>query len=108
SDLKYTQVPQVQRQQTQKAQDKLNSKSLQPILIPDPDKITKQSLTPNKKLLPNTKLLLLTHPHITIPDMSRSTKQQLLPFQNLPNLNITTKPTPFLSQQSTTKPHKLT
>ncbi|MDN5695552.1 MAG: PASTA domain-containing protein, partial [Staphylococcus equorum] len=60
SDVKYSKVPDVEGQETQKAQDKVNSKSLEPIVIGDGEKITKQSVTADKEVLPNSRVLLLT------------------------------------------------
>lgn len=107
SDVKYSEVPEVEGQETQKAQDKMNSKSLEPIVIGDGEKITKQSVTANKKVLPNSKVLLLTDGDITMPDMSGWTKEEVVAFENLANVKITTKGSGFVSQQSTTKGQKV-
>lgn len=107
SDVKYSEVPEVEGQETQKAQDKVNSKSLEPIVIGDGEKITKQSVTANKKVLPNSKVLLLTDGDITMPDMSGWTKEEVVAFENLANVKITTKGSGFVSQQSTTKGQKV-
>ena len=58
--MKYSKVPDVQGQETQKAQDKVNGKSLEPIVIGSGDKVVKQSVSPDKEVLPNSKVLLLT------------------------------------------------
>src|SRR5699024_10665623 len=51
SDVKYSKVPDVQGQETQKAQDKVNGKSLEPIVIGSGDKVVKQSVSPDKEVL---------------------------------------------------------
>jgi len=107
SDVKYSKVPDVQGQETQKAQDKMNSKSLEPIVIGSGDKVVKQSVTSDKEVLPNSKVLLLTDGDITMPDMTGWTKEEVLAFETLTNTKITTKGSGFVSEQSEAKGQKV-
>lgn len=51
--------------------------------------------------------MLLTDGDITMPDMSGWTKEEVVAFENLANVKITTKGSGFVSQQSTTKGQKV-
>src|SRR5699024_10667663 len=107
SDVKYSKVPDVQGQETQKAQDKMNSKSLEPIVIGSGDKVVKQSVRSDKEVLPNSKVLLLTDGDITMPDMTGWTKEEVLAIETLTNTKITTKGSGFVSEQSEAKGQKV-
>ena len=107
SDVKYSKVPDVQGQETQKAQDKVNSKSLDPIVIGSGDKVVKQSVSPDKEVLPNSKVLLLTDGDITIPDMTGWTKEEVIAFETLTQTKVTTKGSGFVSNQSVNKGQKI-
>lgn len=107
SDVKYSKVPDVEGQETQKAQDKVNSKSLEPIVIGDGEKITKQSVTADKEVLPNSRVLLLTDGDITMPNMSGWTKEEVVAFEKLTNTKVTTKGSGFVSEQSITEGQKI-
>ncbi|MDG0843340.1 penicillin-binding protein [Staphylococcus equorum] len=107
SDVKYSKVPDVEGQETQKAQDKVNSKSLEPIVIGDGEKITKQSVTADKEALPNSRVLLLTDGDVTMPDMSGWTKEEVIAFEKLTNTKVTTKGSGFVSEQSITAGQKI-
>ncbi|WP_202808896.1 penicillin-binding protein [Staphylococcus equorum] len=107
SDVKYSKVPDVEGQETQKAQDKVNSKSLEPIVIGDGEKITKQSVTADKELLPNSRVLLLTDDDVTMPNMSGWTKEEVVAFEKLTNTKVTTKGSGFVSEQSITEGQKI-
>ena len=107
SDVKYSKVPDVEGQETQKAQDKVNSKSLEPIVIGDGEKITKQSVTADKEVLPNNRVLLLTDGDVTMPNMSRWTKEEVVAFEKLTNTKVTTKGSGFVSEQSITEGQKI-
>lgn len=107
SDVKYGKVPDVEGQETQKAQDKVNSKSLEPIIIGDGEKITKQSVTADKEVLPNSRVLLLTDGDVTMPNMSGWTKEEVVAFEKLTNTKVTTKGSGFVSEQSITEGQKI-
>lgn len=107
SDVKYSKVPDVEGQETQKAQDKVNSKSLEPIVIGDGEKITKQSVTAEKEALPNSRVLLLTDGDVTMPNMSGWTKEEVIAFEKLTNTKVTTKGSGFVSEQSITEGQKI-
>ena len=107
SDVKYSKVPDVQGQETQKAQDKVNSKSLDPIVIGSGDKVVKQSVSPDKEVLPNSKVLLLTDGDITMPDMTGWTKEEVIAFETLTQTKVTTKGSGFVSNQSVNKGQKI-
>ncbi|XVL43868.1 penicillin-binding transpeptidase domain-containing protein [Staphylococcus equorum] len=107
SDVKYSKVPDVEGQETQKAQDKVNSKSLEPIVIGDGEKITKQSVTADKEVLPNSRVLLLTDGDVTMPNMSGWTKEEVVAFEKLTNTKVTTKGSGFVSEQSITEGQKI-
>lgn len=107
SDVKYSKVPDVEGQETQKAKDKVNSKSLEPIVIGDGEKITKQSVTADKEVLPNSRVLLLTDGDVTMPNMSGWTKEEVVAFEKLTNTKVTTKGSGFVSEQSITEGQKI-
>ncbi|MDK9860730.1 penicillin-binding transpeptidase domain-containing protein [Staphylococcus equorum] len=107
SDVKYSKVPDVEGQETQKAQDKVNSKSLEPIVIGDGEKITKQSVTADKEVLPNSRVLLLTDGDVTMPNISGWTKEEVVAFEKLTNTKVTTKGSGFVSEQSITEGQKI-
>lgn len=107
SDVKYSKVPEVEGQETQKAQDKVKSKSLEPIVIGDGEKITKQSITADKEVLPNSRVLLLTDGGVTMPNMSGWTKEEVIAFEKLTNTKVTTKGSGFVSEQSITEGQKI-
>lgn len=107
SDVKYSKVPEVEGQETQKAQDKVKSKSLEPIVIGDGEKITKQSITADKEVLPNSRVLLLTDGDVTMPNMSGWTKEEVIAFEKLTNKKVTTKGSGFVSEQSITEGQKI-
>ena len=85
----------------------MNSKSLEPIVIGSGDKVVKQSVTSDKEVLPNSKVLLLTDGDITMPDMTGWTKEEVLAFETLTNTKITTKGSGFVSEQSEAKGQKV-
>ncbi|ANQ63954.1 penicillin-binding protein [Staphylococcus equorum] len=107
SDVKYSKVPEVEGQETQKAQDKVKSKSLEPIVIGDGEKITKQSITADKEVLPNSRVLLLTDGDVTMPNMSGWTKEEVIAFEKLTNTKVTTKGSGFVSEQSISEGQKI-
>ncbi|KRG09916.1 penicillin-binding protein [Staphylococcus sp. NAM3COL9] len=107
SDVKYSKVPDVEGQETQKAQDKVNSKSLEPIVIGDGEKITKQSVTADKEVLPNSRVLILTDGDVTMPNMSGWTKEEVIAFEKLTNTKVTTKGSGFVTEQSITEGQKI-
>ncbi|MEN3823052.1 MAG: PASTA domain-containing protein, partial [Staphylococcus xylosus] len=94
-------------QETQKAQDKINGKSLKPIVIGNGEKVTKQSVSANKEVLPNSKVLLLTDSDLTMPDMTGWSKEEVVAFELLTKTKVTTKGSGFVSNQSVTKGQKI-
>lgn len=96
----YTKAPNVVGQTSDKAQDSLKSENLQPIIIGSGDNIKSQSVKADKKLLPNSKVLLLTDGDITMPDMKGWTKDDVLAFQELTGIDVTTKGSGYVTKQS--------
>ncbi len=96
----YSKVPNVSGQSAQKAEDSIKSQNLQPVIIGNGDNIKSQSVKANTKLLPNSKIMLLTDGDITMPDMKGWTKDDVLTFQELTGINVTTKGNGFVTKQS--------
>ena len=69
----------------------MKSEDLQATVIGNGDNVKSQSIKANKKLLPNSKVLLLTDGDITMPNMKGWTKDDVLAFQELTGINVTTK-----------------
>ncbi|MEJ7220465.1 penicillin-binding protein [Staphylococcus gallinarum] len=107
SDVKYSKVPDVEGLATQKAEDKINGKSLDAIVIGNGEKVTSQSVTANKEVLPNNKVLLLTDGDITMPDMTGWSKEEVIAFERMTNTKVTMKGSGFVSSQSVTKGQKV-
>ena len=84
----------------------MNGKSLEPIVIGSGDKVVKQSVSPDKEVLPNSKVLLLTDGNITMPDMTGWTKEEVIAFETLTQ-KVTTKGSGFVSNQSVSKGQKV-
>lgn len=98
----YSKVPNVSGQSTDKAKESLQSEDLQAVVIGNGDNVKSQSIKPNKKLLPNSKVLLLTDGDITMPNMKSWTKDDVLAFQELTGINVTTKGSGYVTKQSVT------
>lgn len=96
----YSKVPNVSGQSAQKAEDSLKSQNLQPVVIGNGDNIKSQSVKANTKLLPNSKVMLLTDGDITMPNMKGWTKDDVLTFQELTGINVTTNGNGFVTKQS--------
>ncbi|MDU0433837.1 penicillin-binding protein [Staphylococcus haemolyticus] len=96
----YSKVPNVTGQSTDKAKESLKSEDLQATVIGNGDNVKSQSLKANKKLLPNSKVLLLTDGDITMPNMKGWTKDDVLAFQELTGINVTTKGSGYVTKQS--------
>ena len=96
----YSKVPNVTGQSTDKAKESLKSEDLQATVIGNGDNVKSQSIKANKKLLPNSKVLLLTDGDITMPNMKGWTKDDVLAFQELTGINVTTKGSGYVSKQS--------
>lgn len=96
----YSKVPNVTGQSTDKAKESLKSEDLQATVIGNGDNVKSQSIKTNKKLLPNSKLLLLTDGDITMPNMKGWTKDDVLAFQELTGINVTTKGSGYVTKQS--------
>lgn len=103
SKAEFSKVPNVEGQDKQKAQDSINAQSLKPVVIGNGNQIKAQSVPSDTKLLPNSKVLLLTDGDMTMPDMTGWTKEDVIAFETLTNTNITTKGSGFVSKQSVTK-----
>ncbi|WP_210135316.1 penicillin-binding protein [Staphylococcus sp. GDX8P80P] len=98
----YSKVPNVSGQSTDKAKESLQSEDLQAVVIGNGDNVKSQSIKPNKKLLPNSKVLLLTDGDITMPNMKGWTKDDVLAFQELTGIDVTTKGSGYVTKQSVT------
>lgn len=96
----YSKVPNVTGQSTEKAKESLKSEDLQATVIGNGDNVKFQSIKANKKLLPNSKVLLLTDGDITMPNMKGWTKDDVLAFQELTGINVTTKGSGYVTKQS--------
>ncbi|OHP83302.1 penicillin-binding protein [Staphylococcus sp. HMSC063A11] len=96
----YSKVPNVTGQSTDKAKESLKSEDLQATVIGNGDYVKSQSIKTNKKLLPNSKVLLLTDGDITMPNMKGWTKDDVLAFQELTGINVTTKGSGYVTKQS--------
>lgn len=96
----YSKVPNVTGQSTEKAKESLKSEDLQATVIGNGDNVKSQSIKANKKLLPNSKVLLLTDSDITMPNMKGWTKDDVLAFQELTGINVTTKGSGYVTKQS--------
>ncbi|MCH4476171.1 penicillin-binding protein [Staphylococcus haemolyticus] len=96
----YSKVPNVTGQSTDKAKESLKSEDLQATVIGNGDNVKSQSIKTNKKLLPNSKVLLLTDGDITMPNMKGWTKDDVLAFQELTGINVTTKGSGYVTKQS--------
>ena len=96
----YSKVPNVTGQSTEKAKESLKSEDLQATVIGNGDNVKSQSIKANKKLLPNSKVLLLTDGDITMPNMKGWTKDDVLAFQELTGINVTTKGSGYVTKQS--------
>ncbi|PTL12816.1 penicillin-binding protein [Staphylococcus haemolyticus] len=96
----YSKVPNVTGQSIDKAKESLKSEDLQATVIGNGDNVKSQSIKANKKLLPNNKVLLLTDGDITMPNMKGWTKDDVLAFQELTGINVTTKGSGYVTKQS--------
>ncbi len=96
----YSKVPNITGQSTDKAKESLKSEDLQATVIGNGDNVKSQSIKANKKLLPNSKVLLLTDGDITMPNMKGWTKDDVLAFQELTGINVTTKGSGYVTKQS--------
>ncbi|MEQ6082039.1 penicillin-binding protein [Staphylococcus saccharolyticus] len=99
----YNKVPNVQGDETQKAEDSINAQSLKPITIGNGKQINAQSVKAGSQILLHSKVLLLTDGDITMPDMSGWTKEDVLAFEDLTNIQVSTKGNGFVTSQSVTK-----
>ena len=93
-------MPNVVGQPSQKAQDSLKGKDLQPVIIGNGNTIKAQSTRANTKLLPNSKVLAVTDGDITMPNMKGWTTDDVLAFQELTGINVTTKGSGYVTKQS--------
>ncbi|MBL7565478.1 penicillin-binding protein [Staphylococcus saccharolyticus] len=103
SKTNYSKVPNVQGNETQKAEDSINAQSLKPITIGNGKQIKAQSVKARSQILPHSKVLLLTDGDITMPDMTGWTKEDVLAFEDLTNIQVSTKGNGFVTSQSVTK-----
>ena len=89
---------QIVGQPSQKAQDSLKGKDLQPVIIGNGNTIKAQSTRANTKLLPNSKVLAVTDGDITMPNMKGWTTDDVLAFQELTGINVTTKGSGYVTK----------
>ncbi|MDU3988975.1 MAG: penicillin-binding protein [Staphylococcus sp.] len=108
SNAEYSKVPDVEGQDKQKAIDNVSAKSLEPVTIGSGTQIKAQSIKAGNKVLPHSKVLLLTDGDLTMPDMSGWTKEDVIAFENLTNIKVNLKGSGFVSHQSISKGQKLT
>ncbi|PNZ11952.1 penicillin-binding protein [Staphylococcus simiae] len=107
SKADYSKVPNVEGLGLQKAKDSVNAKTIDPVIIGSGNQIKSQSVTADTKVLPHSKLLLLTDGDITMPDMTGWTKEDVIAFENLTNIDVKIKGSGFVSHQSITKGQKV-
>ncbi len=91
SNAEYSKVPDVEGQDKQKAIDNVSAKSLEPVTIGSGTQIKAQSIKAGNKVLPHSKVLLLTDGDLTMPDMSGWTKEDVIAFENLTNIKVNLK-----------------
>ena len=103
ADVKYSKVPSVEGQGVDKAENTINGKSLEPVVIGNGEKVQEQSVKANKQILPNSKVLLLTDGDLTMPDMSGWTKEEVVAFEKMTHTKVTMKGSGFVSKQSVNK-----
>ena len=103
SKADYSKVPNVEGQETQKAEDSMNAQSLKPVTIGSGKQIKSQSVKAGTKILPHSKVMLLTDGDITMPDMTGWTKEDVLAFEDLTHIKVSTKGNGFVTNQSITK-----
>lgn len=108
SNAEYSKVPDVEGQGKQKAIDNVSAKSLEPVTIGSGTQIKAQSIKAGNKVLPHSKVLLLTDGDLTMPDMTGWTKEDVIAFENLTNIKVNLKGSGFVSHQSISKGQKLT
>ncbi len=66
----------------------MSAKSLEPVTIGSCTQIKAQSIKAGNKVLPHSKVLLLTDGDLTMPDMSGWTKEDVIAFENLTNIKV--------------------
>ena len=103
SKADYSKVPNVEGQEMQKAEDSLNAQSLKPVTIGSGKQIKAQSVKAGTKILPHSKVLLLTDGDVTMPDMTGWTKEDVLAFEDLTHIKVSTKGNGFVTNQNVTK-----
>ena len=103
SKTDYSKVPNVQGDEVQKAEDSVNAQSLKPITIGNGKQIKQQSVKSGTKVLPHSKVMLMTDGELTMPDMTGWTKEDVLAFEDLTKIKVSTKGNGFVTNQSISK-----
>ena len=67
------------------------------------NKLKAQSVKAGTKILPHSKVLLLTDGDVTMPDMTGWTKEDVLAFEDLTHIKVSTKGNGFVTNQNVTK-----
>lgn len=81
----------------------MNAQSLKPVTIGSGKQIKAQSVKAGTKILPHSKVLLLTDGDVTMPDMTGWTKEDVLAFEDLTHIKVSTKGNGFVTNQNVTK-----
>ena len=103
SKTDFSKVPNVQGDEVQKAEDSVNAQSLKPITIGNGKQIKQQSVKSGTKVLPHSKVMLMTDGELTMPDMTGWTKEDVLAFEDLTKIKVSTKGNGFVTNQSISK-----
>ena len=101
SKTDYSKVPNVQGDEVQKAEDSVNAQSLKPITIGNGKQLNNNQLSQVPKSY-HTVIMLMTD-GLTMPDMTGWTKEDVLAFEDLTKIKVSTKGNGFVTNQSISK-----
>lgn len=93
-------VPDVSGKTVEKAEQALEDKSMNAILVGQGEKIVSQSPTSNTRLLPNSNVMLLTDGDLTMPDMTGWTRDDIIAFESLTGIKVKVKGSGFVTSQT--------
>lgn len=93
-------VPDVVNSNTQKATDTIKGKKLEPVVIGQGDKITKQLPLKGKNVEDKEKILLVTDGELTMPETENWTKRDLLKLEEATGIKVETEGTGYVTEQS--------
>lgn len=93
-------VPDVSGKTVEKAEQALEDKSMNAIIVGQGEKIVSQSPTSNTRLLPNSNVMLLTDGDLTMPDMTGWTRDDIIAFESLTGIKVKVKGSGFVTSQT--------